>query len=239
MIRNIIMALSAKLISHTIREGKLELFHGVTSLKMNKLTTIIRKVRIPLMALTVGLLIGILLPAYISPMLVTHVTIAPIQSIISEFCPNQRLILEEIPIKTGDVVSATAQTTEYVPPKNVDILVNPAFLTYTLSFQTELLTHEYLHILQAKDTNININAFHQAVQLWFNNFNSGLPVPAGQGCNYTKYYLYFELYNSGRYTLADYPREEYAYIGTMLADGRQAEVPANIQAYYEGILNCE
>jgi hypothetical protein len=132
-----------------------------------------------------------------------------------------------------------AQTTEYVAPKNVDILVNPAFPTYSLLFQTELLTHEYLHILQAEDPNIDIDAFHQAVQLWFNNFNSGLPVSSGPDCNYTKYYLYFELYISGRYTLADHSREEYAYIGMMLADGRQADVPANIQAYYQGILNCE
>ncbi|MGB8263420.1 MAG: hypothetical protein WCF70_05935, partial [Dehalococcoidales bacterium] len=205
----------------------------------NKITVIIRKARIPLVTLAAGILLGVLLPAYISPMLAAHVKIAPVQSIISEFCPNQQLILEDVPIKTGDVVSAVAQTTQYVSRKNVDILVNPAFSTYALSFQTELLTHEYLHILQAEDTSINIIAFHQAVQLWFNNFNSGLPVPSGTNCNYTKYYLYFELYNSGRYTLADYPKEEYAYIGTMLAEGRQADVPANIQAYYKGILNCE
>jgi hypothetical protein len=36
-----------------------------------------------------------------------------------------------------------------------------------------------------------------------------------------------------------YPQEEYAYIGTMISDGRQADVPANTQAYYKGILNCE
>jgi len=217
----------------------LESYNTTTHPTKNKISVIIRKARIPLVTLAAGILLGIFLPAYISPMLVGHEKIAPIQSIISEFCPNQQLILEEVPIKTGDVVSAMAQTTQYVSPKNVDILVNPAFPTYALSFQTELLTHEYLHILQAEDTNIDINAFHQAVQLWFNNFNSGLPVPSGTDCNYTKYYLYFELYNSGRYTLADYPREEYAYIGTMLAEGRQADVPANIQAFYNGILNCE
>jgi hypothetical protein len=93
--------------------------------------------------------------------------------------------------------------------------------------------------LQAEDPAINIQAFHQAVQLWFNDFNSGMPTPSGSGSNYTKYYLYFELYSSGRYTLSDYPREEYAYIGTMLAEGRQTDVPANIQAYYTGILNGE
>ncbi len=233
------MKQSVKPIFHTGGNGKLGLYYGATHPKKKKLTVIIRKIRIPLITLVTGILVGVLLLAYISPILVTYVKIAPIQSVISEFCPNQQLILEEIPVKTGAVVSAMAQTSEYVSPKNVDILVNPASPTYALSFQTELLTHEYLHILQAEDRNIDINAFHQAVQLWFNNFNSGLPVPAGQGCNYTKYYLYFELYNSGRYTLADYPREEYAYIGTMLADGRQAEVPVNIQAYYEGILNCQ
>jgi hypothetical protein len=96
-----------------------------------------------------------------------------------------------------------------------------------------------LHILQAEDAAINIQAFHQAVQLWFNNFSSGMPVPSGLDNNYTKYYLYFELYSSGRYALSDYLREEYAYIGTMLAEGRQADVPANIQGYYTGILNSE
>lgn len=213
--------------------------HDATHRKKYKLTVIIRNIRIPLVTLAAGTLLGILLPAYISPMMVKHIKIAPIQSIISEFCPNQQQKLETIPIKTGDVVSAMAQTTQYVSLEKVDILVNPAFPTYALSFQTELLTHEYLHILQAEDPMIDIMAFHQAVQIWFNNFSSGLPVPSGPGCNYTKYYLYFELYNSGRYTLADYPREEYAYIGTMLANGRQGDVPANIQAYYKGILNGE
>jgi len=217
----------------------LESYNIATHPAKNKITVIIRKARIPLVTLAAGILLGVLLSAFISPMLAAHVKIAPVQSIISEFCPNQQLILEDVPIKSGDVVSAVAQTTQYVSRKNVDILVNPAFSTYALSFQTELLTHEYLHILQAEDTSINIIAFHQAVQLWFNIFNSGLPVPSGTNCNYTKYYLYFELYNSGRYTLADYPKEEYAYIGTMLAEGRQADVPANIQAYYKGILNCE
>jgi hypothetical protein len=86
---------------------------------------------------------------------------------------------------------------------------------------------------------INIQAFHQAVQLWFNNFNSGMPIPSGFNCNYNKYYLSFELYSSGRYNLSDYPKEEYAYIGTMLSEGRQADVPANIRAYYTGILKSE
>jgi len=66
-----------------------------------------------------------------------------------------------------------------------------------------------------------------------------ITVTAGLNSDYTKYYLYFELCSSGRYTFSDYPREEYAYIGTMLLDGRQADIPANIQAYYKGILNCE
>jgi len=49
-----------------------------------------------------------------------------------------------------------------------------------------------------------------------------LPAYRWSNGNYAKYYLYFELYSSGRYTLADYPVEEYAYIGTMLqTDGNR------------------
>jgi len=199
----------------------------------------LKKARIPFVMLTVGVLLGVFVPAYISPMFVTHEKITPIQSVISQFSPGVQFNLVNVPIKTGNVVSAMAQTTNYVRRNNVDILVNPAFSTYSLSFQTELMIHEYLHILQAEDSAIDIQAFHQAVQLWFNDFSTGLPAPSGLNSDYTKYYLYFELYNSGRYTLSDYPREEYAYIGTMLSDGRQADVPANIQTYYKGILNCE
>jgi hypothetical protein len=120
-------------------------------------------------------------------MFVAHSRIKPIHSVISEFCPSVQSNLANVPIKTASVVSAMAQTTNFVRRSNVDILVNPAFSTYSLSFQTELLTHEYLHILQAEDAAINIQAFHQAVQLWFNNFSSGMPVPAGLDNNYTKY----------------------------------------------------
>lgn len=221
-----------------------QIYHGRTieSTKIepnqvkSRLLKILLKARLPFATLTIGVLLGVFLPAYISPIIITQVKIAPIQSVIAEFSPSEQPTLENVPIKTGYVASATAQTVEFVPLKDVDILVNPAFPTYSLSFQTELMTHEYLHILQAEDSAINIQAFHQAVQLWFNNSIYGLPVPSS---NYTKYYVDFELYSSGRYTLSDYPREEYAYIGTMLEEGRQADVPANIQAYYKGILKCE
>jgi hypothetical protein len=148
---------------------------------------ILKKVRIPFVTLTVGIILGVSLPTYISPMFVAHSRIKPIHSVISEFCPSVQSNLANVPIKTASVVSAMAQTTNFVRRSNVDILVNPAFSTYSLSFQTELLTHEYLHILQAEDATINIQAFHQAVQLWFNNFSSGMPVPAGLDNNYTKY----------------------------------------------------
>jgi hypothetical protein len=202
----------------------------------SKLYEILLKIRLPFIAMVVGILGGLFLPAYISPMLAAHEKIAPVQSVIAEFSPALQHLLENVPIKTGNTVSALAQTVQYVPLKDVDIIVNPGFESFSMSFQQELLTHEYLHILQAEDSSINIQAFHQAVQLWFNNFSSGLPVPSG---NYTKYYLYFELYSASRYTISEYPVEEYAYIGTMLAFGRWADVPANIQAYYKGILNGE
>ena len=185
------------------------------------------------------MILGVLLPAYISPLFVTHSRVEPIRSVINEFCSSVQSNLANVPIKTGSVVSAMAQTTNFVRRTDVVILVNPAFSTYSLSFQTELMTHEYLHILQAEDTAVDIHAFHQAVELWFNDFSSGIPIPSGLGNNYTKYYLYFELYSSGRYSLSDYLREEYAYIGTMLTEGRQNDVPTNIQAYYTGILKGE
>ncbi len=201
-----------------------------------KLYKLLLKARLPLAAMTIGILLGLFLPAYVSLVFAAREKIAPIQSVIAEFSPNLYSTLENIPIKTGNTVSAMAQTVQFVPLKDVDILVNPGFNSFSPSFQNELLTHEYLHILQAEDSAIDIQAFHQAVQLWFSDFSSGLPVPTG---NYTKYYLYFELYSSPRYSISEYPIEEYAYIGTMLASGRQADVPANIQTYYKGILNGE
>jgi hypothetical protein len=213
----------------------METANGVVNEKKHPIIKILLKMRLPLATIAVGILIGVFLTAYISPIMETRNKIVPIQSVIAQFCPIEQSNLENVPIKTGNVVSAMAQTTQVVPLNNVDILVNYAFATYSLDFQTELMTHEYLHILQAEDPAINIQAFHLAVQLWFNDFNSGLPIATD---NYTKYYVYYELYSSGRYTLSDYPREEYAYIGTMLTEGRQADVPENIQAYYRGVLNA-
>lgn len=204
-----------------------------------RLSGIFKRARIPFVTLAAGVVLGVLLPAYISPIFVVHSRIEPMQSVINEFCPDVQSNIANVPIKTGSVVSAMVEASNFVRGSNVEILVNPGFSNYSLAFQTELMTHEYLHVLQAEDTAIDIQAFHQAVQLWFNDFSSGVPTPSGTGSNYTKYYLYFELYSSGRYTLADYPREEYAYIGTMLTEGRQTDVPANIQAYYTGILNGE
>jgi hypothetical protein len=212
----------------------METANTVVNKKKHPIIKILLKIRLPLTTMAIGILVGVFLTAYISPIMETRNKIVPIQSVITQFCPSEQSNLENVPIKTGNVVSAMAQTTQVVPLNDVDIVVSHAFTTYSLDFQTELMTHEYLHILQAEDTAIDIQAFHQAVQLWFNDFNSGLPVPTD---NYTKYYVYYELYSSGRYTLSDFPREEYAYIGTMLAEGRLTDVPENIQAYYRGILN--
>jgi hypothetical protein len=212
----------------------MESVKGDSCRKHGDLYTLLLKARLPLAAMVLGILMGLFLPAYIPSGIIAHEKIAPVQSVITEFSPDLQTALENIPIKTGNTVSAMARTVQFVPLKDVDIIVNPAFESYSASFQKELLTHEYLHIVQAEDSAIDIQAFHQAVQLWFNNFSSGLPVPAG---NYTKYYLYFELYSAPRYSISDYPIEEYAYIGTMLAFGRQADIPANIRAYYRGILN--
>ncbi len=221
---------------HVSHGGKRISFNWGAAQTRRDLLSLLKKSRIPAITMLIGLLAGIFLPAYISPILAAHINIAPIPSIIDQFSPDAQQVLNNVPIKTAKVVSAVAQTSLDVPLKNIDILVNPVFPSYSLNFQTELMTHEYLHILQAEDKAIDIQVFHGAVQLWFNDFSSGLPL---SDANYTKYYLYYELYNSGRYTKADYPVEEYAYIGTMLTEGRQSDVPANIQAFYKGILNGE
>jgi hypothetical protein len=228
--------LNKMFLPHVYRGGtRISVSWGAAQTKKD-LLSLLKKSRIPVITLVIGLVAGIFLPAYISPLLAAHTSITPIPSVIAEFSPSAQAVLDNVPIKTAQVVSAVAQTSQDVPLNKVDILVNPVFPSYSLDFQTELMTHEYLHILQAENTAIDIQVFHSDVQLWFNDFSSGLPVPDG---NYTKYYLYYELYSSGRYTRADYPVEEYAYIGTMLTEGRQSDVPANIQAYYKGILNGE
>jgi len=164
--------------------------------------------------------------------------IQPIPSVILNFNSESQSRLRNVPIWTNPFVTSTiAQTVAVVPLSKVKILVSTWFPRYALTFQTELLVHEYLHVLQAEDKNIDIQAFHRAVQVWFNDMASGLPTTTG---NYTKYYLTFNLYgNPKRYKEDAYPEEEYAYIGTMLSRGgkRLDEIPANIKAYYKGILN--
>ena len=184
----------------------------------------VAKYRIAGITLIVGFVFGWLLSAFVYP------SIIPTQSIIQEFTPQSQVILEQTPIiKCRNVMSGEAILSPFVK-----VLVSPYYPTFSDKFKAELMTHEYLHILQARDKSIDIQEFHQAVQLWFNDFSQGLPTTRG---NYTKFYLWFDLYNSGRYNIKDYPVEEYAYIGTMLSRGRTHDIPANIQAYYKGILN--
>ena len=184
------------------------------------------KYRIAGIALIVGLVFGWVLSAFVYP------SIIPTQSVIQEFTPQAQAVLEQTKI----IANYNVMSGEAILYPFVKVLASPYYSTFSDAFKTELMTHEYLHILQARDKSIDIKAFHQSVQLWFSDFSQGLPTTRG---NYTKYYLWYDLYNSGRYALSDYPREEFAYIGTMLAKGRQADVPADIQAYYKGILNNE
>ena len=186
----------------------------------------IAKYKIALITLIVGMVCGWVLSAFI------FTSIKPTLSILDNFTPQAQDIITKTPIiKNYAVISG-----ESILQPFVKVLVSPYFPAFSDKFKTELLTHEYLHILQAEDKSINIQEFHETVQLWFNDFSQGLPTPSG---NYTKYYLWFDLYKSERYNVKDYPREEFAYIGTMLAKGRQSDIPANIQAYYKGILNNE
>jgi hypothetical protein len=162
--------------------------------------------------------------------------ISPVVVAIANFVIEKQDRLRSIPIWTNPFIqSAESETVNDVPLSEVRIYVNPSFPTFSIPFQNELITHEYLHVLQAEDKDIDINKFHEIVKVWFDDPLQGLPTPDG---NYTKYYLLHDLYGSGRYKIGDYPIEEYAYIGTMISNfgGRSFDVPENIRIYYVGIL---
>jgi hypothetical protein len=169
--------------------------------------------------------------------------IQPIESVIDSFNPESQVRLRNVPIWTSPFVqTAMAQTVVQVPLSKVMMRVNPKFPTFSLNFQTELYTHEYLHILQAEKKSIDILAFHNDMQTWFNDPASGLPTNKTGG-NYVKYYVWYDLYTSKntngtpRYKVSDYPIEEFAYIGTQLIYWKRLIlVPANIQLYYKGIM---
>ena len=73
-----------------------QIYHGRTieSTKIepnqvkSRLLKILLKARLPFATLTIGVLLGVFLPAYISPIIITQVKIAPIQSVIAEFSPQ-------------------------------------------------------------------------------------------------------------------------------------------------------
>lgn len=164
-------------------------------------------------------------------MCILNKQIDPIESVILNFAPLVQKRLRNIPIWTSPFVkTAMAQTVKQVPFDKVKIRVNPKFSNYSESFKAELLTHEYLHCLQA-EIDIGIEAFHRDVQTWY------ISRPPTE-YNYIAHTLEFQIYNSGRYKLKDYPIEEYAYIGTVLTWGgaRLKELPESIKAYYSNIL---
>lgn len=93
---------------------------------------------------------------------------------------------------------------------------DPVFMN---RFKTDLLIHEFLHILQAHQ-GIDVRLFYETVARWYIDPRYGVPSPSGMvdvnatkdrrpdslAANRTKYILWHELYNYKR--LSDVPQDE-------------------------------
>lgn len=192
---------------------------------------------------------------------------------LTYFNPELRQRLASIPIeKRDDVKTAMCLTVDEVSYNDVGIYVSndwdninlfsPFWDTYKErgdnaldpvfdnDFKKELLIHEYLHIAQAENTNINITTFYSDVLTWFYDSSDNLSnaygvytCPDGYTTdNYIKYILWSNLLSpSGQEYYADEKDiiavEYYAYIGEYMVKNSMAYlVPENIREYYRGIL---
>ena len=205
-----------------------------------------KRVLIALGILITGILIGVAIPVYAVPLFQTvqkstqpQLTIQPVQSVIDEFNPSLQPMLETIPIQTRyDIRSSMALTCLDVPANQVQILVSPDFSTFSQAFQNDLLLHEYLNIIGAKQ--VNLSQFNTDLQAWYNDPTYGTN---SCGDNYFKYTLSYNLYNAPsngiHESTLDEKIDQYAFIGVTLNDEPQlaSQLPSNIQAYYKGVLN--
>jgi hypothetical protein len=146
-------------------------------------------------------------------------------------------MLETIPIQTRyDIQSSMALTCLNVPANQVQILVSTEFSTFSQSFQNDLLLHEYLNIIGAKQ--VNLAQFNTELQAWYID-----PTYGTNSCdsNYFKYTLYYNLYQSNgiQESQSDKMIDQYAFVGVTLNDYPQlaSQLPVNLQAYYKGVLN--
>ena len=205
-----------------------------------------KRVLIALGILITGILIGVAIPVYAVPLFQTvqkstqpQLTIQPVQSVIDEFNPSLQPMLETITISTRyDIQSSMALTCLNVPANQVQILVSPEFSTFSQSYQNDLLLHEYLNIIGAKQ--VNLSQFNTDLQAWYNDPTYGTN---SCGDNYFKYTLSYNLYNAPsngiHESTLDEKIDQYAFIGVTLNDEPQlaSQLPSNIQAYYKGVLN--
>jgi len=101
--------------------------------------------------------------------------------------------------------------------------------TIPVDRQEEALIHEYLHCVATfRETLILAPDGEPAPRTWLDDFYS-------EAEPYARTVLQNQLFQNPGYKQADYPRETFAFIGTMIALG-QGAVPENIRAYYEGVL---
>ena len=144
--------------------------------------------------------------------------------------------------------------------------MTPDDSVFSRSFKRELLTHEFLHMVE-DHYRLDMSAFFAMVKEWYLDPEYGRPNAVGTSegrypdQNRMKYLLWFNLYDqkgdlesdtrwhdmgySERYADTTPGVEEFAYIGTRLADEIDSsthastimELPENIKTYYQGILN--
>ncbi len=160
------------------------------------------------------------------------------------FSPVSNGQLKEIPIyKSRRVLTAMTYNSTYVPHGYEFVAVNANWGNPDLFpeiFQTSLMVHEYLHILEPL-FGIDLPAFASTVRDWYLDPATGDPHPVrSEGGNYVKYTLRYNLYDEGT---RHYPEdrvlgvEEFAYIGEAIAWGEGHYLPESIIDYYDGILS--
>ena len=192
-----------------------------------------------------------------------------LKSALAVFDPSLRSFLAEVPIVLdGSVNTARAyQTRGYIavsPDWDNRVLrskyrtiyeqrgMKPDEPVFLQRFKTDLLIHEFLHMLQFRQ-GIDSRSFYEAVSRWYRDPRYGIPSPTGTvadatkggrpdtlATNRMKYILWHSLYNyrrlsdlphdeswkdmhyGDRYRWAEKGVEEFAYIGQEILSGGSA-----------------
>lgn len=163
-----------------------------------------------------------------------------IEEALEKFAPEQYEYLSSLPIVYGDVTTALATTTKYVPSGWEYITVSKEWDSsyyFTDRFKLILFVHEYLHHLE-QYTDLNIADFYDDVERWYLDPSYG---SSEVESNYVKHVLWWSIYGGNGVSNDFVPgREEFAYIGEQIANGgsdRLNELPSTVTDYYKGILN--